>query len=157
MSELSWRHTSAGLADLVRLGQGLGMRVCIENLPSGWTSSPELFQKLIAEARSFATLDIGHVFATASRTGLNHTAEDFVSGRRERFLNAHVYHDERESCGHVPPTSPADVDDRLDLVLGLPLCDWWVLELREERALLHTLRVVREFLASRAESTAISG
>jgi hypothetical protein len=156
MSELSWPHTSAGLSALVRLGRCLGMAVCVENLPSGWTSVPRLFRTLVAEAQSFATLDIGHIYAAASRTGENHTAEDFVTGRPERFLSAHVYHDDHESYGHVPPRCPADVEDRLDLVLKLPLCDWWVLELREERALLHTLDVVREVLASRAAKLARS-
>lgn len=149
-SELSWFHTSAGLRELVHLGRRLGMAVCVENLPYGWTSSPEVFQALIAQTQSFATLDIGHVHAAALRTGVHRAAEDFVIQQPERVLSAHVYHDERASCGHVPPASPADIEDRLELMLRLPWCDWWVLELREERALLQTLGVVREILTTRA-------
>ena len=63
----------------------------------------------------------------------------------ERFLNAHVYHEECAS-GHVPPEKLANLRERLLLLQKLPLCNWWVLELREEAALLQTLGIVREFL-----------
>jgi hypothetical protein len=47
----------------------------------------------------------------------------------------------------VPPRTLADLKDRLEMVSRLPLCNWWVLELREEKSLLMTLGVVRKFLS----------
>jgi len=71
--------------------------------------------------------------------------EDFMLAHPERFLNAHIYHEETME-GHLPPVTLADMEDRLRLLRSLPLCDWWVLELREEKALVQTLRIVREYL-----------
>ena len=69
--------------------------------------------------------------------------EDFVQPQPERIRNAHVYHAEN-SNGHIPPRCLEDIRDRLNLLGSLPLCDWWVLELREEEALHTTLAVIKE-------------
>ncbi len=47
----------------------------------------------------------------------------------------------------MPPRTLSDLKDRLEMVSRLPLCNWWVLELREKEPLLMTLGVVREFLS----------
>ena len=60
------------------------------------------------------------------------------------FLNAHIYHEE-DGDEHLPPAKVTDFQDRLHLLRQLPFCDYWVLELREEKALLDTLDVVDEF------------
>jgi hypothetical protein len=65
----------------------------------------------------------------------------------ERAFNAHIYHEEVDDR-HVPPVCLDDVRGRLDLLASL-LCNWWVLELREEAPLLTTLKIVREYLESR--------
>ena len=76
--------------------------------------------------------------------------QDFVMPHPERFLSAHVYHEEKE--GHLAPLSTKDIEDRLNLLLQLPLCEWWVLELHHEKPLLDTLAVVREYLEQKAKS-----
>jgi hypothetical protein len=43
------------------------------------------------------------------------------------------------------------LQDRLDLLFRLPLCNWWVLELREEAPLFTTLQVVEEFLVAQGK------
>ena len=144
-TDLSWEKTIGGVARLVRFAANLGIRVCVENLAWGWTSRPALFEKLIRKTGCWATLDIGHARVSPSVVGQLHDLEDFVSPHPERFLNAHVYHEET-AAGHVAPRGVSDVEGRLRLLTELPLCDWWVLELREERALLQTLEVVQEFL-----------
>ena len=53
------------------------------------------------------------------------------------------YHLENRN-GHLPPQRLEDIRDRLKLLGSLPLCDWWVLELREEEALRTTLAVIKE-------------
>lgn len=146
---LSWKTTLAGLGDLVRFAGNLGVRLCLENLAWGWTSRPELYEKLIRKSGVWGTFDIGHARVSPSIKSHHFQLEDFLSPHPDRFLNAHIYHKENES-GHLAPREPKDLEDRLRLLQTLPSCDWWVLELREEQALLQTLRVVKDFLASPA-------
>lgn len=152
---LCWQRTVEGLAGLTSFAAGLGISVCLENLVRGWTSRPVLFTGILKKTGCCATLDIGHARCSASVRNRANRIEDFVLAHRERFLNAHVYHEETME-GHLPPLTLADIEDRLRLLRSLPFCDWWVLELREEKALLQTLRVVREFLESEALSNASS-
>ena len=42
------------------------------------------------------------------------------------------------------------MEDRLRLLDTLPLCDWWVLELREEEELRQTLSIIAEYLRWRS-------
>jgi len=142
---LSWQKTVKGLADLVRFAAGLGIRVCLENLARGWTSRPSLFEKLLTATGCWGTLDIGHARCSASVASRSNQMDDLVRAHPERFLNAHIYHEETME-GHLPPRSLADIEDRLRLLRSLRSCDWWVLELREEQPLVQTLGVVREFL-----------
>ncbi len=143
---LSWNETVANLSDLVRYGNNLGVRVCLENLWWGWTSRPELFEKLIRKTGAWGTFDIGHARVSPSVKSKLYAEADFVAPHPELFRNAHVYHEEKKTGGHIPPETVSDVEKRLQLLRRLPLCDWWLLELREKQALIQTLGVVREFL-----------
>jgi sugar phosphate isomerase/epimerase len=144
--EPSWDRSVGSLADLVSFAEDLGIRICLENLASGWSSRPELFEKLIRKSNAGVTLDIGHAQVSPSVLSQHYDFEDFVSPHHERVCNAHVYHEESND-GHTAPRRLDDMLDRLQLLHGLP-CDWWVLELREETALLSTLEVVRQFFNS---------
>ena len=110
-----------------------------------------MFEKLIRKTGAFATLDIGHARVSPSVTSRHHLLEDFLAPHPDRILNAHVYHEETTQ-GHMPPRYLEDIADRLRLLTTLPLCRWWVLELREEESLLHTMNVVRQFLAISSEA-----
>lgn len=147
-NNLSWNRTIDGLAELVRFANGMGVRLCLENLAWGWTSRPELFEKLIRKSGAWATLDIGHARVSPYVMTQHYALEDFVVPQPERFLNAHIYHEETGNQ-HLPARKMAEIKDRLELLTELDSCDWWVLELREKRALLETLAVVREFLQER--------
>ncbi len=144
-SDLSWNRTIEGLADLVRFANNLRVNLCLENLAWGWTSRPELYEKLIRKSGAWATFDIGHARSSPSIASRIFSVEDFVLPHPERFLNAHIYHEE-EDGRHTTPETVTDIEDRLRLLQRLPLCDWWVLELREEKAAVDLLLVVREFL-----------
>jgi sugar phosphate isomerase/epimerase len=148
--DLCWERTLAGLSDLVQFAGKSWLRLCLENLAWGWTSRPELFEKLLRKSGAWATLDIGHAQVCPSVATKQFTVEDFVHPQPERFCNAHVY-DAENSCGHIPPRCLEDIRDRLNLLGSLPLCDWWVLELREEAALLSTLDIIKEFFAQAQE------
>lgn len=143
--DLSWDRTIESLRHLVRHAEGLGLRLCLENLAWGWTSRPNLFEKLVRKSGAWTTLDIGHAAVSPSVQSQHYDLHDFTTPQEDRFLNAHIYHLEDER-GHIPPSKPDDVAERLRLLQDLPACDWWVLELREEDALLQTLQVVRAFL-----------
>lgn len=145
--DLSWQRTIEGLARVVRFANGLGVRLCLENLAWGWTSRPELLEKLIRKSGSWATLDIGHARVSPSIRSKHYQMEDFVAPHPERFLSAHIYHEEK-GTRHLAAEKMTDLKDRLQLLRNLPLCDWWVLELRQQEPLLSTLRMVREFLDS---------
>jgi sugar phosphate isomerase/epimerase len=143
-SDLCWPTALAGLQGLVQFASRLRVRLCVENLAWGWTSRPELFEKLLRFSGAWATLDVGHAQKSPAVASGLYRVKDFVAPYPERFVNAHIYHEENDR-GHEPPADLRDLEPRLRLVESLPLCHWWVLELREEEALLKTLRVVREF------------
>lgn len=147
--DLSWERTVERFGQLVNYADNLGVRLCLENLAWGWTSRPRLFEKLLRKTGCWGTLDIGHALGSPSIATQGYEIEDFVTPHPHRFLNAHIYHEETED-GHTPARAVEDVEDRLCLLERLHCCDWWVLELREERALLETLATVREFLDTRA-------
>ena len=145
---LSWDSTNAGLRRLVHTADDMGLRICLENLASGWTSRPERFAELLRNSGCRGTLDVGHARVCEQVVSGNCEVEDFTRPQPERFRNAHIYHEEAPMLGHVPPRELADIHDRLRLLRSLPLCDWWVLELRTEADVLQTLSLTREFLDS---------
>jgi sugar phosphate isomerase/epimerase len=144
--DLVWDQTINSLGELVCFAAGLGVRVCLENLASGWSSRPELFEKLIRMTGAGVTLDIGHARMSPSIQSQFYSFEDFISPHDQSVVNAHIYHEERNDR-HLPPGSLEDIRERLELLKALS-CDWWVLELREESTLLDTLEVVRQYLST---------
>ncbi len=146
---LSWERTVRSLAELVAYAKGLGITLCLENLASGWSSRPHLFEKLVSKSGAGITLDIGHARVCQAVRCRSFDLEDFVMPNPGRVFNAHIYHEEIDDR-HVAPECVENLSSRLDL-LGALSCNWWVLELREEAPLMKTLRVVRKYLESRDE------
>jgi len=142
---LSWEATIDNLGRLVQFGARQRVRVCLENLAWGWTSKPNLFEKLIRLSGADVTLDIGHAYACESVQSWQYTIEDFVTPHADRVLNAHVYHTEIPGQGHIPPEKMEDIEDRLALLQEIG-CKWWVLEIREPEGLLKTRKIVDDCL-----------
>ena len=142
---LSWESTISRLRDLVLYGESQNVVLCLENLAWGWTSKPNLFEKLIRHSGAGVTFDIGHARACEAVRSRQYGSEDFVSPHMERVANAHVYHDEIEGVGHVPPKSVSDIADRLDILVQSG-CPWWTLEIRETEGLAQTKGVVDDYL-----------
>ena len=90
--DMSWERTIEGLRDLVRFGKDLSVKICLENLAYGWSSRPELYEKLIRKSGSLAVLDIGHARVSPSIENRLYDIEDFVTPHPEKFMGAHVYH-----------------------------------------------------------------
>jgi sugar phosphate isomerase/epimerase len=141
---LSWEKTVSSLSDLVSYAKSLGIVLCLENLASGWSSRPHLFEKLVRKSGAAITLDIGHARVCQAVQCRSFELEDFVTPNPERVLNAHIYHEEIDDR-HVPPECVENIKSRLDLLRGLS-CNWWVLELREQAPLMQTLGVVRQYI-----------
>jgi sugar phosphate isomerase/epimerase len=142
---LSWEATIANFASLVQYGAHRGVTICLENLASGWTSRPHLFEKLIRGSGASVTFDIGHAYVSDSVRSHAYVPEDFVIPHADRVLNAHVYHKEVPRLGHMPPERVEDIQDRLAILEDIG-CPWWVLEVREERGLLQTKEIVDAYL-----------
>ena len=144
---LSWDATMEKLRRLVHYGRTMQVIVCLENLAWGWTSKPNLYEKLIRGSGAGVTLDIGHAHACESVQSRQYIVEDFVSPHADRVFNAHIYHTEVLDEGHITPADLREIEDRLSLLQSLK-CGWWVLEIRHEEGLLQTRKIVDEFLGS---------
>ncbi len=142
---LSWEATIKNLQEIVRFGNKSGVTVCLENLAWGWTSRPNLFEKLVRRSGVCVTLDIGHADACESVQSQQFSVKDFISPHMGKVLNAHIYHTEDPELGHVAPRVYEDIADRLEL-LARSACTWWVIEMREAKGLLITKPFVEKFL-----------
>jgi sugar phosphate isomerase/epimerase len=143
---LSWDISVGNLTRLVQFGAALNVRVCLENLAWGWTSRPNLFEKLIRRSGAGVTFDIGHALACESVRTLQYAVEDFVTPHPDRVFNAHLYHTEVPGRGHLPPDNIEQIRGRLALLRELH-CPWWVVELDPGNGLLHTKALIDSFLA----------
>ncbi len=143
---LSWENTLDNLRRLVQFAQGHRVTVCLENLAWGWTSKPNLFEKLIRLSGAGVTLDVGHAYVCEAVRSQQYAIEDFVSPHPARVFNAHVYHREAAGRGHVAPEHWAEMAERLCLLREIG-CDWWVIEIRETEGLLRTKGLIDAYLA----------
>ncbi len=114
---LSWERTVNTLGKLVRYAEKHNVGLCLENLAPGWTAKPNLFEKLIRNSGAMVNFDIGHALACEAVHSQEYACEDFVSPHLDRLANAHVYHNEIDGVGHVPPASVSDIAERLDLLI----------------------------------------
>lgn len=150
---LEWELTLERLAALVRFAQRRYVKICLENLAWGWTSRPELYEKLLRKTGAWSTFDLGHAAVCAAVVSTHFQVADFVLPHPERVVSAHIY-DIEDERGHQPPTSLVALAERLDLLRLLPWCQWWVLELHEESALWQTWQLIRAYLAENRSATA---
>ncbi len=144
----SWDITVANLTHLARFAADRGVRLCLENLAWGWTSKPNLFEKLIRRSGVGMTFDIGHAHACEAVRSQHYEVQDFISPHADRVYNAHIYHTEIPGVGHVPPQQVSDIDSRLELLLKVG-CRFWTLEIREKEGLLKTKKIIDSYLEKR--------
>lgn len=83
--DLCWERTLGGLSNLVQFANKSWLRLCLENLAWGWTSRPELYEKLLRKSGAWATLDIGHAQVCPSVTSQQYRMTDFVRPQPERI------------------------------------------------------------------------
>ena len=142
---LSWELSISNLRQLVQFGVESGVTVCLENLIWGWSSKPNLFEKMVRRSGASVTFDIGHAYSCEAIESQTYAVKDFVTPHADRVVNAHIYHKEVSGVGHFPPKRIEDIADRLDLLKRTP-CSWWVLELKNIEDLLKTKSIVEEYL-----------
>ncbi|MBC2715101.1 MAG: sugar phosphate isomerase/epimerase [Desulfobacteraceae bacterium] len=142
---LSWESSISNLRQLVRFGVESGVTVCLENLIWGWSSKPNLFEKMVRKSGASVTFDFGHAYSCESIESQTYAVKDFVTPHADRVVNAHIYHKEVSGMGHFPPERLEDIAERLDLLRRTP-CRWWVLELKNVEDLLKTKIIVEEYL-----------
>ena len=145
---LSWNATIDNLRQLVQRGFEYGIKICLENLAWGWTSKPNLFEKLIRKSGAGVTFDIGHAHACEVINSQYYTAEDFVTPHPDRVLNAHIYHTEIPGTGQIHPDRIQDIEKRLD-ILQNTACNWWVIELGDVEKILQTKQLLDDYLKSK--------
>jgi sugar phosphate isomerase/epimerase len=145
---LSWNDTIMNLRNMVQYGAEKGVSVCLENLAWGWTSKPNLFEKLIRRTGAGVTFDIGHAQACEAVTSQQFDAEDFVTPHANRVFNAHVYNTEIPGVGHMPPRQLDDIKSRLDLLKRID-CSWWTLEIRDVEGLLQTKQIISAYFETK--------
>ena len=144
--ELDFKKALQNLTTLVRRGADLGVIVSLENLASQWTSLPELFYELVQQSGAGVTLDIGHAHVCASRDVEGRVFERYLLPNRSRIFNAHIYHTEARGEGHVAPAGIEDICDRVALLMEVPSCDWWVIELKKIDDILRTREMLSHCL-----------
>ena len=153
---LAWDETIDNLGRLVQFALGHRVRICLENLAWGWTSRPNLFEKLIRKSGAGVTFDIGHAYACEAVRSQHYAIEDFVTPHSDRVFSAHVYHEEVSGFGHRPPEKLEDIRDRLVLLQEIG-CDWWVIEIKEVEGLLRTKRIIEDYLQEDGSKTGLGG
>jgi sugar phosphate isomerase/epimerase len=153
---LAWEATIENLARLVQYGGTRNVKVCLENLAWGWTSRPNLFEKLIRGSGAAVTFDIGHAHACESVRSRHYALEDFVTPHSDRVFNAHIYHTEVSGLGHIPPDGLEDIRDRLAILHNVG-CEWWVAEVWEANGLVQTKRVIDEYLTGTVPDSKTDG
>jgi sugar phosphate isomerase/epimerase len=144
---LSWETTITNLRQLVQFGAEHNVKVCLENLAWGWTSRPNLFEKLIRRSGAGVTFDIGHAQVCESVQTQQFAVEDFLTPHADRVFNAHVYNKEVSGLGHTAPERLEEIKERLDL-LQKTACRWWVIEIKEPAGLLQTKKILDDYLTN---------
>jgi sugar phosphate isomerase/epimerase len=152
---LSWNATIDNLRQLVQYGFEYGVKICLENLAWGWTSKPNLFEKLIRKSGAGITFDIGHAHACEAISSQYYTAEDFVTPHHDRVLNAHIYHTEIAGTGHIHPDRIQDIEQRLN-ILRKTACNWWVIELNDVEELIQTKKLIDVYLNTQHIQSAVN-
>ena len=142
---LSWDTTIKNLKDLVQYGAERNIKVCLENLAWGWTSKPNLFEKLIRKSGAWATIDIGHAVVCEAVASQQYSVEDFITPHSRNVIQTHLYDEEISGIGHIPPEDLSDIESRLDTLVKTD-CDWWVIEIKEVEGLLKTKGMIDEYL-----------
>lgn len=161
LNRLDYTAAGTNLAELVRLGEELGLTVCLENLRRGRTGDPLGYRTLLDASGARATLDIGHALAREEAVGVSGYALGYIEGCKERIRGAHVYeiekvHEHTGIAWHKAPRDLERIRPILDGLLTCNECQWWLVELTDPREVADTLRLLQGYLDSKRREEEIS-
>lgn len=143
-THLLWDEAVDSLRRLVQYGAERNVKVCLENLAWGWTSKPNLFEKLIRKSGAGVTFDIGHAAVCESVKSQQYSVEDFIAPHSDNIFAAHLYDEEIAGLGHVPPSKLSDIEERLNILKDTG-CAWWVIEVKEIEGLIKTKKMIDDY------------
>ncbi|MEW6376775.1 MAG: TIM barrel protein [Thermodesulfobacteriota bacterium] len=149
-NELDYETSLKNLSSLVNYGERGEITVCLENLTSGWTNNPHSFLELIEKTGASVTFDLGHSNSSPWFIENEGGSVEFLRSIASYIVNAHIYEKEEidELTGQPYHVPPHDLDSIRPLLLALidTKCDWWLIELKIQDQVDHTLSLLRSFL-----------
>lgn len=151
--QLDWGKAIENLTALVATGSEMGIKVCLENLTTNWTSKPELYKQIVKKTGACVTFDVGHAHVCYMKQPGKNIYKKFSQPNQGRILGAHIYHTEIPGMGHIAPQNLVQIKERLSLLDSLPNCKWWLIELTRPDEILRTRRICQQFLAVSAKSS----
>lgn len=148
--ELDFDTAVAGLSELGAHGNRCGAVVCLENLTKGLTNHPESLLELVEKSGVSATFDLGHANASPRVLDGQITSLEFLETVAPHVMNAHVYEIEKisERSGmpyHVAPKDLNGIGPLLSKLLETD-CDFWLVELANQKEAERVRRLLQSFL-----------
>ena len=143
--EISRTKVHENLTALKAFGLSHGVTISLENLMHGPTSFPEEWIEILEQVDIHATFDFGHAKGCPAVVKGLWAPIEMVYQVKERLNHAHIYKEENGE-GHIPPETINDLGtDLLDALLETS-CRWWVIELAEKKAALHTKDLLETYI-----------
>ncbi|WP_300457797.1 sugar phosphate isomerase/epimerase [Desulfobacula sp.] len=141
---LNHDRVKKNLTNLVTYGKIRGIQVNLENLRIGPTSHPEILLEWVGVSGANITMDIGHAVSCDSVKQGEYTVPEMVDLFSPKLDEVHLY--ESETDTHHAPKDLSILGPIFDRLV-LTDCRWWTIELEDYQKILHTRRLVIQYLA----------
>ncbi len=113
------------------------LKICIENLRTGFSSNPNNLIEMADICDCNITFDIGHT--------KYEDRHEFIDIFSDRIYNVHVYEIEKYKLGHIAPTNLDNLRPVLDKLLDIK-CDFWLIELMNLNDIVRTKNMLEDYL-----------
>lgn len=131
------------LTRLVDYGRQRGIIVSLENLKQGMTSDPETVLNWAERSGARLTLDVGHALSSNSVKNGKIAIHEIIDLFAPRLIEVHFY--EKETDRHYAPQDMQILGPIVDHLLQTE-CSWWTIELDDFEDILHTRKLLGEYL-----------
>lgn len=142
------------LTALVAYGKEHGIQVNLENLKLGPTSHPQTLLEWVEASGASITMDIGHAVSSDPVQRGEFTVPEIVDLFSPKLSEIHLY--EYETDTHHPPKDLSVLGPIFDRLI-LTNCRWWTIELDDYQEILHTKKLVQQYLAETTTKLCILG
>ncbi|ADG13333.1 Xylose isomerase domain protein TIM barrel [Methanocaldococcus infernus ME] len=127
----------SNLSELVDYARKKDVKICIENLRTGFSSNPNNLIEIADVTGCLITYDIGHVDYE--------NRVKYIEIFSDKIYNVHVYELEIPKIGHVAPKNLEKLRPTLDKLLDVG-CDFWLIELMDIEEIIRTKKLCEEYL-----------